>query len=289
LLKARGFSQEVEIARLGKVFDNAFINRIQKKQDKMIDYMLIATKVGDRLPILVGGWSVYRHVLKETGSEVKAMQAFERATAKTQQSTDQDQLSLAQKTNPLMRGLTMFMSAPIAQFRGESRAVRQLLKGESSPRQFAKAILIYHFILPGLYQAISNGLIFGEWDKEDQIRAAILGSFNGIPIMGDIMNSTIRKIQGKSTRGTEILKWTKPIIEMLDDLFEAMESGKEGDFEELTESIYDAFKNSGSLTGLPTPQIDNVKKGFEDLDNGDLKASSLRFLGWPDSTIQNIE
>ena len=289
LIKARGWSQEVEIARMGRVFDSKFLSKIQKKQDRMIDYMLMATKVGDRIPIFVGGWSVYKFVLKKTGSKQKAMQAFERATAKTQQSTDPDQLSLAQKTNPMMRGLTMFMSAPMAQFRGEARAIRQLMKGEINNRQFAKNILIYHFILPGLYQAIANGLIFGEWDTDDQIRAAILGSFNGIPIMGEIFNATLRKIQGKESKGIEILKWTRPLIDMAGDLFESYEAGTEGDYEEMVEAVMDAFKNSGTLHGLPAPQINNIRKAFEDLEDGDLKASTFRFLGWPDSVISNIE
>lgn len=289
LIKARGWSQEVEIARMGRVFDSKFLSKIQKKQDRMIDYMLMATKVGDRIPIFVGGWSVYKFVLKKTGNKQKAMQAFERATAKTQQSTDPDQMSLAQKTNPMMRGLTMFMSAPMAQFRGEARAIRQFTKGEINNRQFAKNILIYHFILPGLYQAIANGLIFGEWDTDDQIRAAILGSFNGIPILGEIFNATLRKIQGKESRGIEILKWTRPLIDMAGDLFESYEAGTEGDYEEMTEAIMDAFKNSGTLHGLPAPQINNIRKGLQDLEDGDLKASTLRFLGWPDGVINNIE
>lgn len=289
LIKARGWSQEVEIARMGKVFDSEFVNKIRKRQDKMIDYMLMATKVGDRIPIFVGGWAVYSHVLKKTGSKVRAMEAFNRQTASTQQSTDPDQLSLQQKNNPLMRGLTMFMSAPMAQFRGEVRAIRKWRKGEINNRQLAKNILIYHFILPGLYQAIANGIVFGEWDKEDQIRAAILGSFNGIPIIGDILNGAFRVAQGKSFRGLEILKWAAPLVEMSGDLFDALKLGIEGDFEELTHAIMDAFKNSGALTGLPAPQIDNIKRGFQELEDGDLKSSTLRFLGWPDSVIRNID
>lgn len=288
-IRNRGYSIDVDIARMGKVFDNKTLQRLQKKQDQIIDYMLIPIKIGDRFPIYAGGWAVYKHVLAKTGSKVRAVEAFERTTESTQQSKRIDKLSLIQKGNPLLRSLSMFMSAPIAQLRGEMRAMRKVIKGESSIRQFTKSFLIYHFILPGLYQAVANGIIFGEWDAEDQKRAAWFGSFNAFLVFGDILNSVAREIQGKGNRQGDVLKWARPMKDMLVDLIEGFISGKEGDFEEMTESIYDAFKNSGSLTGLPTQQIDNIKKGFEDLEDGELKASTLRFLGWPNSVIENIE
>lgn len=289
-IKNRGYSIDVDIARMGKVFDNKTLQRLQKKQDQMIDYMLIPTKIGDRFPIYAGGGALYSYVLKKTGSKQKATEAFEQATETTQQSKRVSRMSLVQKGNPLLRGLAMFMSAPIAQLRGEMRAMRKfIVKGEINKRQFVKNMLIYHFILPGLYQAIANGIVFGEWDEDDQIRAAVFGSFNAFLVFGDILNSVYREIQGKRSRKGDVLKWARPLKDMMVDLIEAFQSGKEGDFEEMTESIYDALVNTGSLTGLPAPQIDNVIKGIEDLEDGELESATQRFLGWPDGVVNKGE
>jgi len=255
--------------------------------DRLKDYTLIITKLGDRAPIYVGGWAVYKYTLEKTGSKVKAMEEVNRQTAKTQQSTDPDQLSLVQKSNPLYRGMTMFMSAPIAQMRGEMRAIRKLIKGESTPKQFIKSMAIYHFILPGLYTAIANGIVFGEWDKDDQKRAAWFGSLNALALFGDMLNRVFRKLQGKRSLGVDVLKWTGPLNEVFDDLGDIF--GAEGDFEEIVEAAIDMFKNSGALHGLPGAQIENIEKGLKDLEDDNLKAALLRFLGWPESVAGNIE
>jgi hypothetical protein len=288
-IKNRGANVDQDIARIGKVFNNAFLRKVQFAQDKMVDYILIFTKIGDRIPIFMGGWAVYKHVLKTTGSKVKAMDAFEKTSSGTQQSPDIDKLSLQQKGNPLMRGLTMFMSAPIAQYRGETRAIRRWSQGELSNRQTVKRLMIYHFIIPQLYQAVANGILFGEWDKRDQLRAAILGSFNGIPIFGDVINSTLRKIQGKESRGKDLFKWAAPMSQMGGDLWDAMEAGTEGDWEEMQLQLIEASLNLATLVGLPSDAIKNVMKGLQDLEDGEPKAATLRFLGHPSGVIENIE
>ena len=284
LIRARGYSPEVEIARIGSVFSGVFLDKIRRKKDRLIDYMLIATKIGDRIPIYVGGWAVYRYTLKQTGSAEKAMEAVNRQTAKTQQSTDPDQMSWVQKHNPLYRGMTMFMSAPIAQFRGEVRAFRRLIKGEGSARQALKGIMIYHFILPGLYQAIASGVVAGEWDKRDQIRAAIFGNLNSLALFGELMNNVIRRYMGKRSRDVDVLKWTGPLLDFVDGVGElGALFGDDGDFDEIVEAILDMGKHSGALHGLPGPQIKNIQKGLADLEDGELKSAVFRFLGWPES------
>jgi hypothetical protein len=284
LIRARGYSPEVEIARIGSVFSGVFLDKIRRKKDRLIDYMLIATKIGDRIPIYVGGWAVYRYTLKQTGSAEKAMEAVNRQTAKTQQSTDPDQMSWVQKHNPLYRGMTMFMSAPIAQFRGEVRAFRRLIKGEGSARQALKGIMIYHFILPGLYQAIASGVVAGEWDKRDQIRAAIFGNLNSLALFGELMNNVIRRYMGKRSRDVDVLKWTGPLLDFVDGVGElGALFGDDGDFDEIVDAILDMGKHSGALHGLPGAQIKNIQKGLADLEDGELKSAVLRFLGWPES------
>ncbi|UKI40473.1 MAG: sodium/proton-translocating pyrophosphatase [Candidatus Melainabacteria bacterium] len=45
-----------------------------------------------------------------------------------------------------------------------------------------------HFILPTLVQFVANGFA---WDDEDQIKAAILGSFTSIAVVGQILSAGV--------------------------------------------------------------------------------------------------
>ena len=50
------------------------------------------------------------------------------------------------------------------------------------------------------FQWISNGAPVDDWDEEDSsdmLRAAILGNFNGLFIIGDLLESAADYIQGK--------------------------------------------------------------------------------------------
>jgi len=289
-MQTRGANPDVDIQRMGKTFSNRKLKKIQDNVDNLTDYALIFTKLGDRFTIYTGGWALYKHVLKETGSKEKALDAFVRASNKTQQSSSIDQLSVLQKSNPLVRGMTMFMSAPIAQFRGEVRANRQFwIKKEIGTKEYLKRMMIYHFLVPQVYRLVSNGLLFGEFDLEDQLVNAVFGSLAGMPIIGDIINYYVRRSMGKPVRGADAFKWSAPVKELGVDLWDALLAGAEGDFEEMTEALLDAGINGGTLVGAPTPQFENFTKAIEDIEDGNLRPAGMRFFGYPDSIARDAE
>jgi hypothetical protein len=283
LMQDRGANEDADIARAGKVFDNKFLKKIQTKKENFLDYTLIFTKWGDRATIYVGGWTVYKHAIDNGATHEEAIAAFEDATSKTQQSKDVDKLAYIQRTNPIIRGLAMFMSAPIAQYRGEMRAIRKFRKGEYNKEQLAKGLIIYHIIIPQVYQALANGLLFGEWDSEDQWRAAIFGSLNGLPVIGSAINYVAREIQDKPNRPSDEFKWLSTLRDIIKNAVYALGNGFTGDFEEAVEYLKGFGDSTAMLSGVPMPQIENAIKGIEDYNDGKDKSALLRFLGFPDS------
>lgn len=283
LVRDRGANEDVDIARMGKTFDSRFIKKVKDRKANLIDYTLIFTKFGDRAAIYVGGWSVYKHAIDTGKTHEQAIAAFEAATADTQQSKDVDQLSFFQRQNAITRGLVMFMSAPIAQFRGEVRVVRRFQKGEASVQELAKGLIIYHVLIPQIYTALANGIIAGEVDGEDQFRALMLGSLAGIPLIGDAINAAFRSAQGKGNQPKEALKAMKNIVEAMENSFNAMNSGKEGDYEEAIEALVDLSKNAANIVGLPVAGAEGIISGIQDIAEDDVTKGALKVSGFPKS------
>lgn len=159
------------------------------KMEGLRKYMFWFTQFGDKWSIMIGGWTTYQHTLKNTGSEKMAMEAFERAADKYQQSGHIDQLSAWQRSNNvLQKAYVMFTSDQMKQARAELHAIRDAIVSgtQEDILKAAKTVAIMHIILPNIVQYITNGM---EWDSDDQLRATILGPFNVYPILGDLFST----------------------------------------------------------------------------------------------------
>lgn len=244
--------------------------------------MLWFTKAGDKGAILLGGWAVYRHTLKTTGSKQKAIEAFEDKTQLTQQSGDQSQQSQWQRAGSFAKLFTMFSSAQNQYLRRELAAIRQISRKQITMQQFAKKIFIYHVLLPNLFQWASN---FFEWDEDEQIRATTLGSLNGLFLLGDILDSSLRLVQNFTT-DSDLPVFT-PRSTPLDDLYKGFEravrriSKKSVSTEDVLEAIEDLLgKTVGPALGVPIKRIYDSYEGAEDLLSGEIQKGVLKLGGW---------
>ena len=177
----------------------------------------------------------------------------------------------------------MFMSAPIAQFRGEIRAIRRWQKGELSKRALMKSLVIYHVLVPQIYQSLANGILTGDIDAEDQLRALLLGSLAGIPLIGDVITIAFREAQGKANQPKEMLKSTETLVEALVDVWNGFDAGLDGDFDEAMEHMIELGKDVATLKGLPVTQAERIVEGIEDIAEGDIKKGGLKVAGFPKS------
>lgn len=285
LVRARGIP-EVDLARLGKTTKvQEKYGQLFRKTRKLQDLLLLPTKFGDKGAILVGGWAYYRSQIKKGKTHEQAIDAFEEITARTQQSTDIDRLGRLQRGNALTRGLTMFITSPNAFLKQEVKAVRQFKRGEISGKDFGKKIFLYHFALPALFQFVANGFTF---DEEDQLVAVATGSLNGYLIIGDVISNTIRSLTtGDKFKPADSIKFLKSIQDIFYGIADAAENF--GDTEEMLDAASDIASGAGSLTGLPVDQAKNMAEGIDDFDSGRPVRGTLRFLGYPKKSVEEID
>ena len=290
LLLDRGASPDVDIAKMGQAISSTQLRKIQKGNENLIDYALIFTKMGDRATIYVGGWAVYKSAIKNGKTPEQAMAEFERVTARTQQSKDLDQISLMQTSSAVGRSLGMFQSAPFAQFRGEARAIRQLAKGEIDFREFGKLMAIYHVLIPQMYKLLSNGLVFGEFDWEDQAWTLAFGSLNAIPLVSELVNIMARSAQGKTVGSGGILKSMNNVGFVAKEIGAGFtEALTEGDIGPALDVLPDLLSTAAILRGLPSPQVEQGIEGIMDIDEGNVREGAMKLFGYPDSIAEANE
>jgi hypothetical protein len=165
---------------------------------------MLPTKLGVRAAI-IGGWSVYKYhynQAKKTMTDEKAkefaMNKFERVASRSQQSASLKDTSELQKGS-LGKLFTMFHNSQQQYFRYEIAALRNLKKGRGSVGQNLKILAITHFLLPMFFQYIANQFTDDDDEKEDKrmLRAAIMGSWNGLLIAGDMVEYGLEKLMGE--------------------------------------------------------------------------------------------
>nr|WP_320022105.1 LPD23 domain-containing protein [uncultured Draconibacterium sp.] len=198
-----GWTHEVESAMKGGA-PNA-IAGVKSGMNELINKLMLPTKLGDKFAIYAG-WTAYKYHLDEqlkkgvSQKEAKeyAMNQFERIVSRSQQSAALKDTSELQKGS-MGKLFTMFHNSQQQYFRYEIQAIRNLAKGRGSAAHNMKIIAVTHFLLPMMFQLVSNWFTDDDEKTENKrlLRSAILGSFNGLLIAGDIIESGIEKLTGE--------------------------------------------------------------------------------------------
>ena len=244
--------------------------------------LMLNIKLGDKGAILTGSWALRRARLKQGVELGDIINEYENFSANTQQSADTSRLSEVQRGSSLEKLFTMFMSSQRGYLAKEVAAIQSVFQKDGTKsanvKKVANIIAIYHFILPMVFQYIAN---LGGWDDEDKKeykRAAWLGSFNGLFIVGDIADGVIRQALGLRVWDNEI-----PITGLFDDVQKAI---KTLDVEDITgEDIQEAIgevSEFGNKFGVPVKQVKGVYGGIVDIAEGDYKQGAAKILGWSD-------
>jgi len=287
LFRERGINIDQDYQAL--LADKSWFNVVGRRPT-LARILMIPIRFGDKGAIAIGGYAHYHAKLKQAGvTKQQALDSFQRLTVRTQQSTDIDQLSELQRTSAFIRVMTQFMSSANALTRAEYNAVLDRRAGRISRKEFAKRILVLHVLIPGTIQFITNGFT---WDDEDQLRASLLGTLNGIFIIGDALEALFRLfIQGEEEvfdlESRHPLSFFSDITSALADL---KENGFE--FEDLIEGsklVDHSLKAGGALTGVPIQTLVNELRGLHQLgtsrQDDEAIAGFLRMLGYSSYTI----
>lgn len=245
--------------------------------------LMLNVQFGDKGAIIVGGHSLYRYLRKQGKSHEEAIREFEKFTDRTQQSGRIEQLNSIQRGGSWAKLFTMFKSAPNQYVRKELTAVKNILLGKGSKTQALKTIAIYHFLLPGLFQYVANAF---RWDDDDQLRAAILGPFNGLPLIGDGLEAIVR-----SALGQRIFDLANPISGVAKEAARAVDAlsdmTKEGiNNEDMKRAIEGLAATLGAPTGIPIESGISLLEGLFETGAGDTEKGLKKLLGWSQYTIE---
>jgi hypothetical protein len=257
---------------------------------KLREFMMANIKLGDRGAIYMGGWALYKAELKKNlargmdaeKAKALALEKFERVTDETQQSGRLSQQSYWQ-SNPFLRMFTMFQSSQNQYLRKEINAVRGWATGRMDKKQAAKTLFIFHILLPCLFQYASDGF---EFDEKAQLRAALLGSLNGIFVLNGILERGLDVVMGTADawRATSMaVSDVVPFWGSAEDLYKFFVELAEGDvdLEDYLEVVRSFAKPAGELTGIPVKYPLDVLQNFGSYaEDDEISKEVLLWLGW---------
>jgi len=286
-LSSRGSSVEFVMSSIGSSDPKLFQH---KRSQQMEDILFSAIRLGDKLPIYVGGWAVYKNAKKQGLSDKVAYQMVADAVNSTQQSADIDKMSAMQRSGAIGRTLTMFMTSRFSLLRGEIRAIRQRPvglggTGKITYREFGKRMAYYHFVIPMMIQFISSGF---KWEEDRMLVAATLGQLNSFVIFGDLLMHGAAALYGDKTyranTGLE-LPMAKIINELWEGVYDAL--GRNTSAVEELEALKDIIGATGQLTGLPLDQVTNIVSGINNINKGKHEQGMKQIFGFTENISKN--
>ena len=289
----------------GNLFRNDFVEGMQRA-------LMITTRKGDKLAIMLGGMPNYLYYKDQyrkqnpTATEQEvidyAIKKFERDTKQTQQSSDIQDRDYYQTGDGFSRAFNMFLTTPKQYLRKEIVALRNLRKimtgkgdqARGTLTENARQFVMYHFIMPMLYQWVASGFpMIDDWEEEDtsdMARAAIIGNFNGLFLIGDVIQSLGDMFTDKPWAGN---MGGLPFLDQAGVLMKTyMKYNKEAtkdkpNEEKLDELKYEFIMDIGETVGLPVSKIDKVINNaakYEDAKT--VKEKLLRILLYSDYVIE---
>lgn len=280
------YEKSESLKERGKTMDKDIQNAMRtdeyknfRKGQRAMDMIMINIQLGDQGAIIAGGWPYYQYLRKDLKlSEEEAIERFEKQFESSQQSGDIENLNFWQRNSSFSRMFTMFMSTPMQYMNKEIGALRNVAAGRMSKQQAAKTIFIYHFLLPMIFQLVSD---LGRWNTKEQARAMVLGSFNGIFIAGEFLEILVRGVLN-TLPGEDlyIFDANTPVLTVMDGFVKAINNltEKEVDGTDIQDALDGMASTTGNLTGLPIQQGVRFLIGAKDIAKGDYAKGLLQAI-----------
>tara|TARA_R100000781_G_scaffold45058_2_gene30567 strand:- start:7241 stop:16402 length:9162 start_codon:yes stop_codon:yes gene_type:complete len=269
---------------------NMMPGRPQEALENITRLLMLTTMVGDRAAILIGGipnYLYYKSKYKKAGlSEEEAVQqaivSFEKDTLKTQQSYDLQDKDYYQTGHPFTRAFNMFLTTPKQYFRREVVAMRNLYRkirawdanaGRGTIEENIRTFITYHFIMPMLFEYVSQGFPgllrdMTDEDKEELKWAALLGNLNAIFIYGQALESVVDYLILDKSYGS--VPQSLPVLESTAKLMDLYKRATNAKKQETADRNWDKFfLELVSVTGIPASQIKKIWKNYSELGSAD--------------------
>jgi len=276
LLQTRAQNIERDMSQIAK---SQKYNSFRKGAD-LENLSMINMYLGDKGSIYAGGYAVYKHWLRKGLTPQEAIKKFEEVTTSTQQSGDITEQSYWQNKDSWAKLMTTFLSQPNQYFRRELNAARGLITGRGSKLQHVKALALYHIVLPTIFQFVSDGF---RWDDDEQKRARIMGSLNGIFMIGDGIDGIVRallkmKQYPDSNMALSLFTKMQALIQLHNKKKKA-KTDQEKKFR-LTAEIL------GLFTGKPLKTLFDMERGIEKIIEGKVEEGIKQVAGYSPFTAE---
>ena len=272
--------------------------------------MMYHIKVGDRTAIMLGGLPVYSYhkaQFKKKNPKATEQQAidyavkrFERATKRTQQSSDLQDKDVFQTGDAIMRGLNMFLTTPKQYLRKEIQSIRNLSKkiskldktaGKGTLMENVRTFIMYHIAMPVLFQYITSGLPglltdFDDEDEADLFRAGIVGNLNALFIIGEFINmgadlATGKPWAGTGTKSVGLLQTAQQITTKAKIAIQTKDPVKKA------EKMKNFYLELFTMGGVPGPTLNKLYENYSTLgEGGDISKDILKILGYSNYVIE---
>lgn len=239
--------------------------------------LMVMVKWGDIGAIYMGGYSVYHYHYNRLKGKIgkeeahkEALRQFEEATKLSQQSNNPEDLGSLQKAGSIAKLFTIYKTSPISYMQMERKAIRDLMRGNNKKNAF-KRLMIYHFVLPMLFEYISNGApgLLSDWDDEDEkdlLRAGILGSANGLFIFSDLLGYVVDKASGKPWArdlDPSLTPVFAPLVKGMWSSVEMLNASISGDPQELLKATQDLIVAGSDLVGIPATRSTKIYDNWQ--------------------------
>jgi len=221
-------------------------NNIQNYILKGFQAGMMFGKVGDIVPVIVGGWAAKKHAYNEAikagmtpkQAESQSILAFEMATDRSQQAVDMKDLSSFSGGNSAMKLFTMYKTSPRQYYAVAYEALFDAFAGRKNGwHNAARKMAISHAVLPLMFQFVSDmWRMVGDEDKElegsDYLRAMLLGPLNGLYIAGEVAAPLASMATGARVYDAQI-----PAFSAINSTVRGVAKINRGDFWEGTNEI----------------------------------------------------
>lgn len=193
--------------RWGGGFDRDMIAFLERSQNLSGDNMnlakdiaeslMIVGRLGDALPTIAGGYSVYKYHydrliksgMAEKEAKAEALTEWEMSVDRSQQAGHVKDLGIYQSGGSLARLFTMFTTSPRLYYAHLAESFGDAMANRKGAKQaFTRKVFIAHVVLPLAFQlacdVMRKGAERDEYEIKDYLLACLLGPYEGLFLVG---------------------------------------------------------------------------------------------------------
>lgn len=267
------------------------------------DLFMLPIRIGDGIPVYLGGYAQFRHAQKNGKSTHEALNIAAKKVEASQQTSIEANLSLWQKKDgSLYKTIGMFTSSPLALLNMELQALYQYKNGDISYNEFTRKVAVYHVVIPAFFTWVASAF---DADEEEYAKSFVLGTTGSVPIFSapiDLLATKgINIISEKLGRDSQLPYYNRslgdnPIVNFGEnllrvDLENAVKDVTSGNPVTMSEGISAIAKALDGLTTIPSENMADMTTGLLKMfsDNEDPVEGGLQLLGFSEYILDQDE